>query len=123
MTVGLSGSYATNDVNWTLQPTTGKWVERKSYGMDGNAHPIYSQFRNFEVTWELISPSEVKQIVDFYNTVSTTGTVVSCLPEWGANEYQFKNYSGTIMMEPVVGEYFQGYITSVRLLIVNARTN
>lgn len=123
MSTGLSGSYATNDVNWTLQPTTGKWVERTSYGIDGNAHPIYSQYRNFEATWELISPSDAKQIIDFYNTVSSTGTVVSCLPEWGATEYQFKNYSGSTLREPAVGEYFQGYIMSVKLLIINIRTN
>lgn len=123
MTAGLSGTYAFNDTNWTLQPTTGKWIDRTSYGIDGNAHPIYSPYRNFEATWELISTSDAKQILDFYNTVSSTGTVVSCLPEWGATEYQFKNYSGTTLQEPVVGEYFQGYIMSVKLLIINIRTN
>lgn len=123
MTTGLSGSYAFNNVNLTLQPTTGKWVERTAYGIDGNAHPIYSSFRNFELTWELISPADAKQLIDSFNTISTTGTVVSCLPEWGALEYQFMNYSGTTMQEPTVGEYFQGFIQSVKLLLINIRTN
>lgn len=123
MTTGLSGSYAFNDTNWTLQPTTGKWVDRTQYGVDGGAHPIYSNFRNFEVTWELISPTDAKQLIDFYETVSATGTLVSCLPKWRDPEFTFHNYSGTTVLEPVVGEYFQGYITSVKLLIMNIRTN
>lgn len=121
--VGASGTYATNGTDWTLQPTTGHWVERNQYGIDGSGHPIYSNFRNFEATWELISTSDAKQIIDFYNTVSSTGSVVSCLPEWGNTNYEFRNYSGTTLQEPVVGEYFQGYIQSVKLLIINIRTN
>lgn len=123
MTTGLSGSYAINNTNWTLQPTTGKWVERTNYGIDGNGHPIYSQLRNFELSWDLISTDDAKQLIDFYNGISTTGTVVSCLPEWGNVNYQFRNYSGTTLQEPTVGEYFQGYIQTLKLLIINVRTN
>lgn len=122
MTTGLSGSYAFNDVNLTLQPTTGKWTERTDYGMDGGRHPVYSALRNFELTWQLISPSDAKQLIDVYNTVGNTGSVVACLPEWGATEYQFRNYSGTTMQEPTVGEYFQGYIKEVKLLLLGIRT-
>lgn len=119
---GLSGTYAFNDVSFTLQPTTGKWAERTSYGVDGGKHPVYSQLRNFELTWGLISPSDAKQIIDTYNSVGNTGTVVACLPEWGATEYQFKNYSGSTMQEPTVGEYFQGFIKEVKLLLLGIRT-
>jgi hypothetical protein len=123
MTIGLSGSYAINNTDLTLQPTTGKWVERTSYGIDGNGHPLYSNFRNFELTWELISPSDTKQLIDFFETVSTTGTVVACLPKWRDVESLFYNYSGTTMQEPTVGEYFQGYIQSVKLLLIRIQTN
>lgn len=121
--IGLSGSYALNNTDLTLQPTTGKWMDRTNYGVDGGGHPVYSQLRSFELTWELISPSDAKQIIDTYNLVGNTGTVVACLPEWGTLEYQFRNYSGVTMQEPSVGTYFQGFIQTVRLLLLNIRTN
>lgn len=123
MTTGLSGSYAFNDVNFTLQPTTGKWTDRTNYGIDGGGHPIYSSIRSFELVWQLISPSDAKQIIDAYNTVSNTGTVVVCLPRWGDLNYTFFNYSGCTLQEPEVGTYFNGFIQDVRLLILSVRTN
>lgn len=120
---GLSGTYAFNGTDLTLPPSEGRWVDRQDYGVDGNAHKIYSAFRNYELKWDLISTSDLKQIIDIYNQFGTTGTVTSCLPEWGNTNFSFKNYSGTSLFEPQVSEYFQGYITSVTLLIVNARTN
>ena len=122
MTTGLSGTYAFNGADLTLQPSTGKWVERTDYGIDGGGHPVYATTRKFELTWDLISTSDAQQIINFYNTVGNTGTVVACLPEWGATQYQFKNYSGTTLQEPTVGTYFMGYIESVKLLILNVRT-
>jgi hypothetical protein len=123
MSTDLSGSYAFNGVDLTLQPTTGKWKERTSYGVDGNGRPVYSSLRSFELKWDLISTSDAKQIIDSYTSTSITGTVVSCLPEWGNVEYTFQNYSGTTLQEPQVSEYFQGYVTSVSLLILHVRTN
>lgn len=123
MTTGLSGTYALNGVDLTLQPTTGKWLDRTNYGVDGGGHPVYSQTRGFELTWILISPSDAKQIIDTYNLVGSTGVITACLPEWGALEYQFRNYSGTTLQEPTVSTYFQGFIQEVRLLILNVRTN
>lgn len=120
---GLSGTYAFNNTDLTLQPTTGKWTPRPNYGIDGSGHEIYASVRNFELSWDLISTSDAKQIIDFYNTVSTTGTVVACLPQWNNGSYQFVNISGCTLQEPEVGEYFQGYIQSMKLLILNVRTN
>jgi len=121
--IGLSGTYAFNNVDFQLQPSTGKWVDRTNYGIDGGGHSIYSQFRHFELSWDLISTDDAKQIIDVYNTIGNTGTCVACLPKWGDINYTFFNYSGTTMQEPSVGEYFQGYITSVKLLLLNVRTN
>src|SRR5574342_663326 len=95
MTTGLSGTFAANNTNFNQYPDTHKWVERTSYGVDGGAHPVYARPRSYEMTWNLISPENAKQLIDFYNLVGNTGTLVTCLPEWGANDYRFKNYSGT----------------------------
>lgn len=123
MTTGLSGSYSFNGVDLTLPPTTGKWNERTNYGIDGNGHPTYSSLRSFEMKWELISTSDLNQIIGYYNLVGNTGTVTSCLPDWGNAAFTFRNYSGTTLQEPTVGEFYQGYVQSVTLLVLNVRTN
>jgi hypothetical protein len=122
MTTGASGTYAFNNTDLTLQPTEGKWTSRSEYGVDGGGHPVYSSFRNFVLTFDLISTPDAKQLIDFYNTVGNTGTIVACLPQWGDAEYKFKNYSGATLREPEVGEYFEGHFTSVNMTILNIRT-
>ena len=120
---GLSGTYAFNNTDLQLPPSEGKWIERQSYGFDGNAHMIYSQFRDFELSWDLISTTDAKQLIDVYNQFGTTGTVVSCLPEWGNVDFSFKNYSGTTLQEPTFDAYFQGYYQTGKLTIINVKTN
>ena len=123
MTTGLSGSFAFNNTNLNQIPTTHTWVERTQYGIDGGAHPIYPSVRSYEMVWNLISTQNAKQIIDFYNLVGNTGTLVACLPEWGNVEYSFRNYSGATLQEPQMQGYFQGYIEELRLLILNVVTN
>lgn len=123
MTTGLSGTYAFNNINLQLPPSEGEWKERTSYGVDGNAHMVYSSVRDFELSWDLQSTNDASQIIGFYNLVSNTGTLVACLPKWGDPEYTFYNYSGTTLQEPTFGSYFQGYPQSAKLLIMNVRTN
>lgn len=123
MTAGYSGSYAFNNINLNLPPSTGNWKERPSYGIDGGGHTVYSSVRDFEMTWDLISVANLQQIIGVYNAVSNTGTAVSCLPKWGDPTYIFHNYSGTVLQEPTVGEYFQEFVQDVKLLILNVRTN
>jgi len=123
MSVGLSGSYALNGTNLTLQPTEGRWGERDSFGMDGSGHPIYPSVRTFELSWELISTSELQQVINFFNAVGNTGTVVADLPQYGAAAYQFYAYSGCTLNEVMVGAYFQEYVQDTKLLILNIRTN
>ena len=123
MTAGLSGTYAFNGTNLNQSPTTHKWVERTSYGFDGGGHPVYSAVRSFELTWNLISTDNAKQLIDFYNTVGNTGTITSCLPQWGSVDYRFKNYSGTTLQEPEMGNYFDEYIEDFRLVIMNINTS
>lgn len=122
MTIGASGSFAIQGTDLTLQPTVGKWLERPTFGVDGGAHLIYSSVRSFELNWNLISPSDFKQVVDFYNTVQSTGTVAVDLPQWGAAGFQFNRYSGCVLSEPTFDNYFNEYIEGARLLVVNVVT-
>jgi len=121
MTIGLSGSYAFNGSNLTLQPETGQWNDRDSFGIDGGGHPIYSSARNFELSWGLVSMSELAQITNFYNGVQNTGTCSVDLPRWGDSQYIFTTYSGCTLQEPTVGTYFETYVQDVRLVVLNIR--
>ena len=122
MSLGTSGTYAIEETELTLKPTTAKWDDRDILGMDGGGHPVYPSIRQFEMSWQLISPGELSQLITFYNSVKNTGTVSVDLPEWGANEYRFARYSGCTLSEPMVGEFFEGTIQQVRLLIYGIST-
>lgn len=119
MTIGSSGTYAINGTNLTLQPTQGGWKERESYGQDGNAHFIYATPRSYELNWQLISQSDLAQLINFFNTVQSSGTVTVDIPQWGASSFVFQRYSGCVLSEPSVDAYFIEHTTNVRLLIVN----
>jgi len=122
MSEGLSGTFAFNGTNINQYPTSHRWVERTQYGIDGGAHPVYAQNRSYEMTWNFISTTDAKQIIDFYNLVGNTGTVTTCLPIWGDAEYKFKNFSGTTLEEPQMQGYFMGFIEELRLLVLNVNT-
>ena len=118
MTIGLSGSFAFNGTNLTLQPTEGHWLDPEEFGFDGGAHPIVSAFRSFELSWQLISTSDLKQLIDFVALVSNTGTMAVDLPQWGNADYRFQTYSGTTLSPVRVGAYFNEYVQEARLLIL-----
>ncbi len=122
MTQGYSGSYSINGVT-TLYPTQGKWTDRELLGMDGNGRPIYPPIGEFEMSWQLMSTSDLKKLVDAYNAVISTGTAVVDLPKWGNVDYLFYSYSGTFVSRPVVGAYFAEHVEDVRLIITNIRTD
>lgn len=119
---GISGSYALNGTKFILQPSDGGWDSRENLGTDGNGHPIYPSTRNFEVNWELASPTDVNQIINAYNAQGNTGTVVFDLPKWGDVDYTFYSYSGCVMQEPEAGKYFNQYIQDFHLIITKVRT-
>lgn len=122
MTTGVSGSYAIQGTDLSLQPTTGRWIDRPPKGFDGNGHPVYPGVREFELTWQLISMADIEQIQNFFNTVSSTGTVAVDLPQFNASPYQFYRYSGTTLGEPTLGEFFEKHETTVTMLIYGIRT-
>lgn len=123
MTAGYSGTYSVEGVNFLMRPTKGQWKQRKEVGIDGNGHTIYPSVRDFEAKWNLMHPADFNQIVNAYNTVQNTGTLSFDLPQYGSIGVNlFATYTGCIISEPEVGEYFQGYYTDVSLLIYNIRT-
>lgn len=123
MTQGYSGSFAVNGTNLILPPTTSGWGARSELGIDGGGHPIYPAVREYEMTWGLAHPNDVKQLLDAYAICASTGTVVFDLPQWSADGYIFYSYSGCTMREPKVGDYFNEYIEDVKVNILMVRTN
>ena len=121
MTLGYSGSFGVNGINFILQPSVSKWGNRDELGIDGNGHPIYAAFREYELTWALAHPSDVKQLIDVYNTLGNTGTAAFDLPQWGADDWYFASYSGCTINEPKVGQWFNGYYTNVKLTVMKVR--
>lgn len=111
-----------NGVAITPQPTRFKWVEREDQGTAGSGHQILGSVRDFEISWGLMSPEDFSAIYDIWYTQGTTGTVVSTLPVLHSGTYVFADYSGTILEEPTVGDYFAQYITNVSLRIRNVTT-
>lgn len=119
--IGLSGTFAFNGTQLSLQPTTTKWVDKPIYGYDGGGHPVYPAVREFEMTWQLINASDLSQIIGLYNAVQNTGTCAVDLPAWGNSLYLFTTYSGCTLQEPLVSDNFVEHTTSVKLLILNIR--
>ena len=119
---GISGTFSINGTELTLQPSSGRWVEKEIVGYDGSGRPVYPAVGEFDLSWDLVPTSDLKQLIDFYDYVSNTGTCVADLPKWGDNEYMFYSYSGTFPNRPTVGDYFVGYVTDVKMKISNIRT-
>ncbi len=122
MTIGASGTYAAGGTDFTLQPTSGRWLGRGELGFDGSGHPIYPGVRSFEMSWQLVNASDLSQIIDFYNQVQNTGTIAVDLPKWNGNPYQFERYSGCTLGEPTVEAFFSEHTQEARLLIYNIVT-
>lgn len=119
MTIGASGTYAVQGTDFSLQPTNGRWLDRDILGFDGAGHPIYPSIRSFEMSWQLINANDLAQIIGFYNSVQNTGSVSVDIPRWNGNPYQFQRYSGCVLGEPMVNEFFDEHTQEVKLLIYN----
>ena len=119
--IGYSGSFGVNGINFILQPSDSQWGNRSELGIDGGAHPIYPAFREYELTWALAHPSDVKQLIDLHKAIGNTGSAAFDLPEWGADGYRFTTYSGCTINEPKVGKWFNEYLMDVKLTIMKVR--
>lgn len=118
---GTSGSYAVNGTAFTLQPSEGKWEQKDIIGRDGSGRAIYPAMTDFTMTWGLVSTAEFKQLNDFYEYVSNTGTLVVDLPKWGDTNYTFYSYTGAFVNRPTAGAYFERYVTDVQLVVTGIR--
>lgn len=116
-----TGTYQINDTDLVIQPTSGRWIPRDPIDVDGNGHPVYPPYREFEMTWGLASMEHVNQLITFFNTIGRTGTAVVNLPTYGGNPYIFTSYSGTVLNEPSLGLFFSEHQTEVTLLITKIR--
>ena len=116
-----TGSYAVNGVELTLQPTEHRWMPRDPVDIDGDAHAVYHQIHQYEMRWGLMTPAEYNQIYLCYLAVSSTGTMIVDLPEYGANRYYFKSYTGCTAQEPYYGGWFTENMLEVVWLIDNIR--
>jgi hypothetical protein len=114
--------YKINGEDFVLQPTLGRWVPRETLGISGNGHAIYPQVREFELTWNLDSPSGTYQLQKWFDAVLATGTAVLTLPKYGDAAYVFFSYTGCYLREPEWGAYFSENITNVVMRVTNIRT-
>ncbi len=120
-----TGTYALNGTDLIVQPTSGKWVPRPPLGIDGAGHPVYPLPREFELDWDLIDMDTFNQIQGFYNAVGNTGTIVATLPQYGAAQFSFVNYSGCTLGELEQSDSFfspDGWAQKVKLVIMNIVT-
>lgn len=122
MTQGVTGSYAVNGTEITIQPTSGKWIPREPLGVDGNGHFIYPPYREFEMNWGLIDSDEANQLQNFFNSIGLTGTAIVDLPKYADLDYTFFSYSGCVLQEPSFGDYFTEHPMDVTLTITKIRT-
>lgn len=111
-----------NGTDLAMQPTNHNWVSRDNLGYSGDGHPIYSAVRSYKMIFNLESASDFNQLVTFFNSVSTTGTVVATLPQWAGATYNYVPYSGTVVNEPEFSNYFEEYAEEVTVLLTGIRT-
>ena len=115
-------SWKINGIDFVLEPTSFRWLTRNSYGEDGWGHPVYVAPREFELKWNLISPTGANQLQNFFNAIGSTGTAVVEIPQYAAPTYVFYAYTGCVVHEPTWGSYFAQNYSDCTLLITNIHT-
>ena len=119
MTIGASGSFGINGTDFTLPPTSGRWMPQSMVGITGDGHPIYPAIHEFEIRWSLSSQVDLDQIQDFRDLVVLTGTASVDLPAYRGSNYVFQTYTGCTLYEPDRGQYFSEHTTEFVLIIGN----
>ena len=114
--------YQINGTDIDIEPASGRWMPRDTFGIDGNGHPLYSAVRQYRIEWSALTPAQHNQLQGFFEDVITTGTATVQLPEFGASTYTFKNYSGCVLREPNVDRYYAENLLDTSLLVTNIDT-
>lgn len=117
----MSGTYAINGTELTLQPTYGTWLPREPLGIDGNGHNVYPATYEFELNWGLSSQAEFYQLLQFFDVINITGSAVVSLPKLRSSTYIFEDYTGCVVQEPTFNRYFTEHPENISLLITNIR--
>jgi len=115
-------TYAINGTTLTLQPTSGKWIDRSILGFTGNGHPEYAGVREFEIRWQLSAMSDANQVQGLFNALDVTGTAVMSLPKYKNSTWVFQAYSGCTLGEPTSSEYFEKHETEIILMVYGVVT-
>ena len=114
-------TYSINGQAFVIPPTSGKWVQPEAVGIDGNGHPVYPAFTNYELEWNNLEPSGTYQLYEFFRLMDVTGSAAVSLPGYGFNSYTFNIYSGCVIYIPDFGRYFTEQTLDVRLTISRIR--
>lgn len=122
MTQGITGTYAINGTEITIQPTGGQWLPRTPIGIDGNGHFVYPPYREFEMTWGLLDPSQANQLQTFFTSIGNTGSAIVDLPKYADANYTFFSYTGCVLQEPEFGMYFFEHHQDIILRVTKIRT-
>lgn len=108
-----------NGTGLMLQPTTAGWVEQDSLGTNGFGHNMYPALREFQLTFNLQSQGEFYELLAYFRQIGVTGTLVATLPQIDSNVFQYKNYSGVVLRQPSMTEYFaEEWSTEVRMTLL-----
>ena len=108
-----------NGTGLMLPPTTAGWMEQESIGTNGAGYQIYPALREFQMTFNLTSQNEWFELRNYFNMVGTTGTLVATLPDIDNNTFAYKNYTGVILRQPTMQEYFnEEWSTEVRVTLL-----
>ena len=110
-------AYTINGTTLTLQPTSGRWIDRPILGFSGNGHPEYAGVREFELRWQLSSRSDANQLQGLYDALNVTGTAAVGLPKYRTSTWEFYTYSGCTLGEPSSAEFFEKHETEIILMV------
>ena len=118
----MANAFKFNGTLLSHQPTTHKWVDRESQGVDGNGRTIYQALRDYELQWDYLNSTEFAEVYAFYSAIGQTGSVVASLPRYANATYSFFDYSGCILTEPRFNGFYEEHYEDVSILVLRIRT-
>lgn len=109
-----------------LCPTAVQWMPRSVLDVQGDNRPIYSPIHTVQLRWEFVNYEQWASAQDVFNLVQSTGTAVATLPGFPTatgSAMAYQDYSGCVLGEPQVGQFFaESYPESMILVVTNIVT-
>lgn len=103
-------------------PTESRWLPRDPVGVQGDGRVLYPATRTFEIKWGFTEYSEWADAQQVYEAIEASGTAVVQIPAFPSafsQDYGFSEYSGVLIAEPVIDAFFEGFPSSMVLVITN----